>query len=208
MARELIRDCLQENAIALANYNVGSNLDEKHRSTIRFEKRDVLQLTSQDLQMSGPFNLIICNPPYIHTKDPSVSRSVRKWEPSLALYPLPRSTNTAPISSSQELRCKDEDIFYHKALSLAMGDGTDKIVLMEVGSKDQAIRVVQLATHLGLPSSAIIQIWRDWPDQKPTSEEETSITVENTSYAVKGSGLYRSVVIRRFGEPLYTESDL
>ena len=84
-----------------------------------------------------------------------------------------------------------------------MGDTTDKIVLMEVGSKDQAIRVVQLATHLGLTASAIIQIWRDWPDQKPTVEEETCLTVDDKSYAVNGSGLYRSVVIRRFGEPLY-----
>jgi len=189
---------VQTNAIALAKDNTDPDLDEKNRATLRFEQRDVLQLRSQDLKNVGPFNVIICNPPYIHTKDPSVSRSVRRWEPALALYPIPRPRT----ATSLEIFFRDEDIFYHKVLSLAAEDVVDKIILMEIGSKDQAIRVIRLANQLRLGPKDIIQIWRDWPDQKPTAGEETNVTIDDKSYTIRGSGLCRSVVIRRFGEPL------
>jgi len=178
------------------------NVNKKSQGTIRFEKKDVLKLTPQELEIAGPFSLIICNPPYIHTSDPSVSRSVRKWEPALALYPLPRPSQPDPISSSQETPCKDEDIFYQKVLSLTQGASINRIILMEIGSQDQAIRVVRLATQLGLSPNDIVEIWRDWPDQKPTDGEATRIAIDGRSYTVRGSGLCRSVVIRRVAAPL------
>lgn len=120
----------------------------------------------------------------------------------MALYPLPRPNDTALTSSSQEVQVEDEDIFYHKVLSLAAGDQIDKTILLEIGSKDQAMRVVRLATQLCISPKDIVQIWRDWPDQKPETGEDSSITIDGNPYTVKGSGLYRSVAIRRFGEPL------
>lgn len=120
----------------------------------------------------------------------------------MALFPLPRSNGTALTSSSQEVQVEDEDIFYHKVLSLAAGDDIDKIILLEIGSKEQAMRVVRLATRLCVGPKDIVQVWRDWPDQKPENGENGSITIDGNSYTVKGSGLYRSVAIRRFGEPL------
>ncbi|KAG9246337.1 HemK family methyltransferase [Calycina marina] len=185
---------ISKQALALSNENVRHSLGPEDRGHVRYEDRDVLASTEKDMHNAEAFDIIICNPPYIHTEDSSVSRSVRKWEPGLALFPASQATGPYQSSEALSVVCAVEDIFYERVLKLATAHDVEKIVLMEVGSKEQAIRVVQLAAMF-LPQ-ATLEIWRDAPDQISESYEVASILVDDQNYSVKGSGLFRAVVAR------------
>jgi methylase of polypeptide subunit release factors len=89
-------------------------------------------------------DLLISNPPYISHSDfhnGTTSRSVRLFEPRLALVPRP-DTNIDTNAISQE-GDKPEDIFYRRILELAQ-DVQASLTILECGDKMQAERVVEM----------------------------------------------------------------
>lgn len=139
-------------------------------------------------------DILISNPPYISPKsfNTDTTRSVRNWEPRLAL--VPRS-----INSNQELpSLNHEDVppgdgFYPRLLSIAEKIKA-KIVLLETADLDQAIRVASLAIQSSLWDR--IEIWRDWPDQGNGVVGEPSETVQlrGMTVPIRGEGNGRAVL--------------
>jgi HemK-like putative methylase len=118
------------NALELARTNLHRNVRSGHLSKeaaqqVSFHKGDVLRM-----QLRHDWDIIISNPPYIsltsYNKD--TSRSVRNYEPKLALVPLDNSGDT----------------FYKVILEQAEPTGV-KLVAFEVADVAQAQRVCRLA---------------------------------------------------------------
>ncbi|KAJ2903969.1 uncharacterized protein MKZ38_009024 [Zalerion maritima] len=175
------------------------------------------------------WDVVTANPPYISPPSFSSSssittsktaRSVRNWEPKLALVPpaVPISSN---ISSLGNCSCEKhpEDIFYARILHLAASSSSSsygdqqppRVIFFEVGDLAQAIRVVELALcHEAWRGSFTtgtgrIEVWRDVPDMAPSQEqaegsgeEEPSVTVQGREIPVLGTGEGRSVFIQRY----------
>lgn len=113
------------------------------------------------------WDIIISNPPYISPSDYSpggtTTRSVRRWEPRLALVPQPSqlcaSHNVQQPKYGNQLHRGDE--FYPPLLHLARSVGSKAIVL-EVGDGDQAMRVKNFAAQYFIAEPEIeMEIWRD-----------------------------------------------
>lgn len=122
------------------------------------------------------------NPPYISSFgfNRDTSRSVRNWEPKLALVP--------PTMAKEDLNgVHPADVFYPRILEASKGA---KVVVMEVADLEQAKRVARLA----IGKWKIVEIWRDWPTFDAEEGEELSILIEDQMVAVKGTGHGRSVV--------------
>jgi hypothetical protein len=119
------------------------------------------------------------------------NRSVRNYEPKLALVPPILSTNS-------QMHTLPEDIFYPKILNIAR-DANARLVLTEVADTEQALRVAKLAVEMKCWKS--IEIWRDWPDQTPRSnklsKEEEHAKVGQRHVTFRGIGHGRSVVCWR-----------
>lgn len=101
---------------------------------------------SPEASIGGPdstFDLLISNPPYIstsHFRNGTTARSVRLFEPKLALVP--------PIVKSGKDVCgKPEDIFYGHILALSL-KLRPRLTVLECGDLGQACRVVNM--HHGL----------------------------------------------------------
>lgn len=100
------------------------------------------------------WDVLISNPPYISPKHfyTTTTRSVRNFEPKLALVPPPL---TPHLTDEQQ-----GDLFYPRLLHLAELFKS-KILLMEVADLDQAERIAALATMAGIWSG--VEIWCDDP---------------------------------------------
>jgi len=137
---------------------------------------------------------IISNPPYISEKgfNKETTRSVRNWEPKLALVP----------QKEEILLDGDhfEDKFYRRLLDLYQL-WRSKFLLMEVGDAPQAWRVVEIATKLICPRTYRIEIWRDRPDLPGLQEEWNVPFLERAGYnhdvRAIGTGNIRAVFIGR-----------
>jgi methylase of polypeptide subunit release factors len=135
------------------------------------------------------WDIVISNPPYISETDfnKSTSRSVRNWEPKLALVP--------PGYKMRYTNCsRQEDIFYPIILDTAHSSRA-KVVLMEVSDTTQALRVAQIALDRGFWRS--VEIWRDWPshmDEDAGTIRE--VVVGEHVVTFKGSGQGRAVVCK------------
>ncbi|KAF2802852.1 uncharacterized protein BDZ99DRAFT_526960 [Mytilinidion resinicola] len=143
------------------------------------------------------FHILICNHPYISPSDflRTTSRSVREFEPELALVPPPNSA----ISHEEE-----GDVFYPRLLEIAH-QAKAIMVLFEVADLSQALRVARIARRLGkelaheharmevpFPDRVgwdEIQIWRDEPGKVGAIEESQTID----GFEVIGRGNGRSV---------------
>lgn len=132
------------------------------------------------------WDIVISNPPYISKAGfgRDTNRSVRNWEPKLALVPPPVVQSGAPSASHAE------DIFYHKILEIAKA-GSARIVLMEVGNLEQALRVARMAFDIGAWN--LVEVWRDWPDQKAGLAEVEEAGAGGHRLRILGSGHGRSV---------------
>ncbi|KAE9965694.1 hypothetical protein EG328_009475 [Venturia inaequalis] len=84
------------------------------------------------------WDLLICNPPYISPNHfyTTTSRSVRNFEPKLALVPPPSESG---LTDEQQ-----GDLFYPRLLHIA-DKLKSKILLMEVADLSQAERVAAMA---------------------------------------------------------------
>ncbi|EEB05281.1 S-adenosylmethionine-dependent methyltransferase (N(5)-glutamine) [Schizosaccharomyces japonicus yFS275] len=127
-------------ALALARHN---NREEVCRGRVGFVRADVLKQVDVWLPFVARCDVLLCNPPYISDADlvRVTSSSVRRYEPLLAL-------------------CADEcgDAFYRKVLREIHRAAVyrPRYIAFEVGDKEQAKRVVQLASPHWNAS-----IWKD-----------------------------------------------
>lgn len=109
------------------------------------------QATSQEKKPL--YDILISNPPYISPSEFSrtTSRSVRNFEPKLALV---------PEAQHHEPGIDPGDVFYPRLLDIA-DEVKAKVILFEVADHEQAKRVASMITQQG--SYANIEIWRDDP---------------------------------------------
>jgi methylase of polypeptide subunit release factors len=195
---------------------------------IHFAIHDILTSLLRPL---SDFTIIISNPPYISQSafGKETTRSVRNWEPRLALVPDPEayakskmdvegyeawksSTSQASAQSwtpEQEVAVAQAkkkkkvmdinpaDIFYWQLLRIYERK-LSRVLLMEVGEAEQAIRVVKLGlARYHIAKTNRFEIWRDYPGQEPQLGEETSVTIEGRAVPVRGAGKMRAVVLFR-----------
>lgn len=140
---------------------------------------NVLQ-SSFDPQQRSRCDILISNPPYISPIEFSrtTSRSVRNFEPKLALVP--------EIQHHQS-GVDPGDVFYPRLLEVA-DELEAKVILFEVADLEQAKRVASMmAQRQTYPN---IEIWRDDPASQGDSEAFTS---HDTDVKILGDGNGRSV---------------
>ncbi|KAF3049907.1 hypothetical protein E8E11_007065 [Didymella keratinophila] len=188
---------ISDKSLGLAYLNLQKNEignEAKHGMT-NFAKADVLTSPFDELTEGAPlpvrnvlnynrwspfWDILISNPPYISPSAywKTTMRSVRKYEPKLALVPPSKSN----FDDTQQ-----GDMFYPRLLKIAE-EVEAKVVLLEVADLEQAVRVARLARKLDVFDG--IEIWRDDPD---TSSQTTS----EGGFEVYGGGNGRSVVCWR-----------
>jgi methylase of polypeptide subunit release factors len=192
-------------ALGLAQKNLDHNLNSgllsrRASAEIHFQRADVLgrgddsipsveevlpRYFSQSGVLSESFgarcDLLISNPPYISTsdfRDGTTSRSVRLFEPRLALIP------SAP-DSPENAGDRPEDVFYRRILALS-SKLQAKITVLECGDMMQAGRVVEMHTAMtsSHPEDSSAEIW-------PRTEQDLAV---NGFHPYDGS---RCVIIKR-----------
>jgi len=166
-ALEIVGVDISPSALTLSNKNLEHNITHGHllpraRKQVRFCYGDVLA-GKLDLDVKGEvggktgWDIVISNPPYISPEgyERETERSVRLWEPRLALVP-------PPLGGKWKEGDKG-DTFYNALLSFAH-DVSARILLMEVAGTAQAGRVVDMAiaaTRNGDKSWEGIEVWHD-----------------------------------------------
>ncbi|KAL8982706.1 MAG: hypothetical protein Q9177_005188, partial [Variospora cf. flavescens] len=128
-------------AVALAHRNLQHNTAKKllHQSAkeqVRFEEADVF---NSGKIWERKWDIVVANPPYISPDDfnRTTARSVRNWEPKVALVPDPSSDAGVMGEADKE---QAGDFFYPRIMAIAKKVGA-KAVVMEVGVMAQAERV-------------------------------------------------------------------
>lgn len=194
-------------AVALARDNLSCIQQSSHATATPFPTADLdVTFSRQDVfapdfapQLKSwigrrPLDLLTANPPYVSARDwdTTTSRSVRNWEPRAALVPERRWRGDQDVL--------EEDAFYSRVLELAMELRPNRI-WFEVGDLSQAKRVVDLALRILGPSAADsrdfgVEIWRDWPTDKPDELEEQTCMVGDREITIRGSGHGRGVYIQ------------
>ena len=198
-------------AIKLSNFNLESNVQNGHlgkiaATQISFLLHDVFTSLGEE-EKGTEVDIIISNPPYISARSFEVetSRSVRNFEPKLALVPTFTNTSTSQFTETERERefgviCALEDVFYRRLIELHK-TLRSKVLLMEVGDAEQAFRVLDLVGKvLGVSqrgSRYRFEIWRDWPEIEEGGEEERvqEVVIQGFKVPVKGQGKMRSVVV-------------
>lgn len=183
---------ISETAIKLANENV-KLLRPFPTDTTQpsYQKVDIFQPLEGDYET----DIVITNPPYISARsfNTDVSRSVRIWEPKLALVP--------PVVPGA--KTVDHLLFYRRILQLNKDRFKSKILVMEVEDQRQAEDVVRIACEILGNINDRVEIWRDFPASEvsirchsrvPNSAQD-KITTRNIHFTVRGLGHWRSVVI-------------
>lgn len=176
-------------AISLSNENLLRNVPlNRSEGQIQFSQGDIFVESTGALAAAHSYDVIISNPPYISQSgfNRETTRSVRNWEPKLALVPgsgLPEGDFAA------------EDVFYDRLLQL-YSLHKPKVLVMEVGDEEQAGRVAELAMRVyGVRRG--IEIWRDWPGQEAELGEAQEMDISGRKITCKGAGKVRAVVISR-----------
>jgi HemK-like putative methylase len=136
------------------------------------------------------WDILISNPPYISPRSFSpggtTTRSVRRWEPQLALVPRPLQFSPWQSTSPPEYRNQLErgDEFYPPLLKLARSVDA-KAVVLEVGDNEQAVRVKRMAVQCFSRESEIaVEIWRDDGTVDTATSDPVCNGVESESRAV------------------------
>jgi methylase of polypeptide subunit release factors len=196
---------VSEEAIGLAKENLIRNINLGHikmpfHKRPRFEVADIFDSPAKLLYILREksirrlsdvpaVDIIVSNPPYISQDalKKETTRSVRNWEPRLALVP-------PQISSFKESKNIDAaDVFYQRLLVLHSEVFGSQILLMEVGDEAQALRVARMAIDY-CGNWNHIEIWRDSPNVGNVEE----IQYGDHRIPVRGSGLCRAVGLFKF----------
>lgn len=140
-------------------------------------------------------DILVSNPPYISPTafNHQTARSVRKFEPRIALVP---STSSSMAGSDLQKQDSTGDIFYPRLLELGRQTSA-QIIALEVSDESQALRVAKLAERRNIWRG--IEIWRDAIDQ---GVEGSNIVEYREGVRIRGSGNGRVVVCRRGGSKL------
>lgn len=188
-------------AVALARENARAHAGAR----VRFERADIFtdawRRFGPDGDSEDRLRVLVANPPYISLRGfgRDTGRSVRNFEPRLALVPTPAVVAAAGPGGGGGGGGGDdapEDVFYRRLWEVAAEYGAG-VVALEVGDMAQARRVAALALRRTWPAAAGVrrlEIWRDWPDMAPEDDEETQVAVLDRRVDVKGSGHGRVVV--------------
>ncbi|KAI1125996.1 S-adenosyl-L-methionine-dependent methyltransferase [Nemania abortiva] len=228
---------LEPRAVRLARRNLLRNFrDSSTHNAVAFQKADIFtdewMARLEDVESSSRKNedeskevrlrridLLVSNPPYISQRGfaTDTGRSVRNYEPKLALVP-PSPISTATPSASTP--CAPEDVFYARLLDIA-AVLRPRIAVFEVGDMRQAVRVAEMAIARSPgegqavdksgdgngdgdgdepnesrgPRWDVVEIWRDWPDWRPEDAEEDLVLVGGREVPVRGSGHGRVVFL-------------
>ncbi|RDW89109.1 hypothetical protein BP6252_01141 [Coleophoma cylindrospora] len=184
---------ISPHALALANENLAHNLKDlnpnKASPRISFEAGNLFSDLKHPSFHSLSPDVVISNPPYISEKgfNTETTRSVRTWEPKLALV---------PAITPERLGCAPEDIFYQELLK-TYSTQKSRMMLLEIGDSDQAMRVAKLAVKIG--GDCKVQIWRDWPDQEAPPEAPSVVRIE-VQDGSKGSLIRRDILVKGLGK--------
>ena len=193
------------NRLAKANLRrnvILGRLPEKALRQVRFSQKDIHSIDDSELEVfadasngctqeqNAPervqrdndsekrrWDILISNPPYISPTCylRTTCRTVRNWEPRLALVPQQKSCRGSfPLDAG--------DGFYPCLLDLARRVDTG-IVLLETADLAQAGRVARLGR--GMSHWDGIEIWRDWPDQDDDGNGDGKTSVEDSGYDEK-----------------------
>ncbi|KAL8659003.1 MAG: hypothetical protein Q9202_007325 [Teloschistes flavicans] len=187
-------------AIRLARKNLVHNIAKNllapsSRSQIRFTQGDIFDLSSLSPTKDGKqtkigekehFDIVLANPPYISpfAYDHSTERSVRNFEPKLALVPSPS------VPSTTRTRAPDPgDTFYPAILAIAERVRA-RVVAMEVADLAQAQRVAGMMSWRGR------EVWRDRVSGGVGLVGKGEVEVEGSEegVVVRGEGNGRCVV--------------
>lgn len=198
---------LASKAIALAKKNLQWNVTRgrmrlEAESQIRFLCTDIFAKDSDRGDfMTSEWDIIVSNPPYISPAGffRDTSRSVRNWEPKLALVPHILNSSRgmqAPTFASEDLHAAG-DTFYPHLLAIA-AKVKAKMLVLETADLAQATRVTAMACKSRLWDE--VEIWRDWPGQASGDEAQVdTINIEGKNIDVRGDGNGRTVVCSRKG---------
>ncbi|KAI1084151.1 S-adenosyl-L-methionine-dependent methyltransferase [Whalleya microplaca] len=197
-AVRLAKENVRGNAGRLGLGGVGTGEVERGvrvcNGSVGFERADIFAadwISNLLREAGGAVDVLVSNPPYIssHGFDRDTERSVRNYEPRLALVP-------AQEIQARFADCRPEDVFYARLLEIA-GVLRPRVVVFEVGDLAQAVRVVEMAGSKGEGHWDGVEIWRDWPDMIPHEDEEDTVQVGRRSVPIRGSGNGRAVFLRR-----------
>ncbi|CAI6333738.1 unnamed protein product [Periconia digitata] len=161
-------------AKVLANFMWADILNSPFEPQI--ENTPLPLMSAMNLARHPPFwDIVISNPPYISPDAyrKTTARSVRGFEPRLALVPphpstIPSSISTGvgsyttswPEKTIDTITQDAGDTFYVPILNIA-AQVEAKVVLVEVADVEQAVRVARLGENFGFEG---VEIWRDRPD--------------------------------------------
>lgn len=134
------------------------------------------RVSSRDDGEESPFfDVLISNPPYI-SPSAHLPRSVRFYEPELALIPKAGSSKGTT----------EGDEFYPALLHAAEAINS-KVLLLEVGDVEQAKRVAGMIIKKATWDR--VEIWRDYP----SGDAEELLDIAGRKIRVRGEGNGRSV---------------
>ncbi|KAF2688510.1 S-adenosyl-L-methionine-dependent methyltransferase [Lentithecium fluviatile CBS 122367] len=193
---------VSEKALELAAHNLERTRKAQAsvaKGNISFLQADILLNPFAD-QTEGPpslktalnlkrmpqfWDILISNPPYISPKEywKTTTRSVRGFEPKLALVPPPDAAGTDT---------EQGDAFYRPLLTIAQ-DVEAKIVLLEIADLDQALRVGRRVREMDIYDG--IEIWCDQPDAHPNTAAEDPAS--DSEFPIFGTGNARTVLCHR-----------
>ena len=149
--------------------NQGVSPDSEHE-TLDVDLGVRLPSVWQRLQcedLGNGWDILIANPPYISPRlfapGGTTTRSVRRWEPQLALVPGPsKSSNSQNVRQTErEDQPERGDEFYPSLLELARSVDA-KAVVLEIGDNEQAVRVREMATrYFAGDSDIVVEVWSD-----------------------------------------------
>ncbi|KAL9016604.1 MAG: hypothetical protein Q9185_006047 [Variospora sp. 1 TL-2023] len=178
-------------AVALAHCNLHHNTAKKllHRSAreqVRFEEADVF---NSGKIWDRKWDIVVANPPYISPDDfnRTTARSVRNWEPKLAL--VPGSSSDAGVMGEADKE-QAGDAFYPRVMAIAKKVSA-KAVVMEVGGMAQAERVAARMVEGEVWRKC--EVWRDGVVEGGGEVVEVK-AIGATKIPVKGEGDGRVVV--------------
>ncbi|KAI1391441.1 S-adenosyl-L-methionine-dependent methyltransferase [Hypoxylon trugodes] len=141
-------------AVALATENLKENkrrglLSEDPAQNIQFERADIFSdewisslfpQAKRAIETRG-VDILVSNPPYISAKgfNYDTQRSVRNYEPKLALVPSPTVSHSFSIPN-----VRPEDVFYARIFEVSQML-QPRFIVLEVGDQAQANRVIEMA---------------------------------------------------------------
>ncbi|KAK4580494.1 hypothetical protein LTR86_000697 [Recurvomyces mirabilis] len=149
------------------------------------------------------YDILISNPPYISPKAfrTTTARSVRHYEPKLALVPPDQPTRRSHDGVTSDEDDAIGDLFYPAILRHAQ-DLDAKIMLLEVGDLAQALRVAGMIVRQGIWDH--VEVWRDEPGYRVIE----SVLVDGVVVTVRGRGSGRSVFAFRGEGRWWLDSDI